>query len=207
MVVSALLATLAFASLAPRARADGDPASDVLAGQSLFLPQDAGVPVPQQAQLTSLLASAQRHRFPIRAALIASPADLGSIAGLWRQPVNYAHFLGQELAIVYRGTLLVVMPNGDGVYHVGGGGARSFTLPGPAPGSGLGSAAIVAIRRLAAASGHPLPLPQPVSAAAPGGGDLLPWIVFGLGLVLIALAWTVSLRARPWGSGGHRSTQ
>ena len=30
--------------LASQARADGDPASDVLASQSLFLPGDAGIP-------------------------------------------------------------------------------------------------------------------------------------------------------------------
>ena len=34
---------------------------------------------------------------------------------LWRQPQNYARFLGQELSLVYRGTLLVVMPNGFGL--------------------------------------------------------------------------------------------
>ena len=42
------------------ARADGDPASDVLASQTLFLPQDAGIPHGDQERLASLLNSAQR---------------------------------------------------------------------------------------------------------------------------------------------------
>ncbi|MBV9006759.1 MAG: hypothetical protein JO181_18980, partial [Solirubrobacterales bacterium] len=46
-------------SAAP-ARADGDPASDVLATQLLYLPQDAGVPAAQQAQLGALLQTAAR---------------------------------------------------------------------------------------------------------------------------------------------------
>jgi hypothetical protein len=206
LLLSAVVTVLAFGSLAAEARGDGDPASDVLAGQSLFLPQDAGLPVSQQTQLAGLLATAQRDGFPIRAALIASPADLGSIAELWRQPETYAHFLGQELAIVYRGTLLVVMPNGYGVYEVGRPGARPAGLPGAVPGSDLGAAAIAAIRRLAAASGHTLPLPTARSVSGAGSGDTLPWIVFGIGLLVIVLAWTASLRARPLGSGGHRRT-
>jgi hypothetical protein len=203
LALCAVLSALALAGLAAQARADGDPASDVLAGQSLFLPQDAGIPTAQQAQLAALVASAQRHGFPIRTAVIASPTDLGSITELWRQPENYAHFLGQELADVFRGTLLVVMPNGEGVYHVGSGGGPSG-VPGAAPGSDLGSAAITGIRRLAAASGHPLPLPATgnVPGEGPRSGSILPWLVFGLGLLLIGLAWTASLRARPLGSGG-----
>jgi hypothetical protein len=202
----ALTITLALGLLASEARADGDPASDVLAGQSLFLPQDAGVRVSQQAQLSTLLATARRAGVPIREALIASPADLGSITALWRRPQDYARFLGQELGIVYRGALLVVMPNGYGVYGVGIPAPSPVALPHTAPGSDLGSAGINAIRRLAAASGHPLPLPAAESPSPTNGAGTLPWIVFGLGLVLIVLAWTASLRARPLGSGGHRST-
>ena len=63
----AWLAALAFTIVAlmvggppPAARADGDPASDVLLSQPLFLPQDAGVPATDQAQLASLLAAAHR---------------------------------------------------------------------------------------------------------------------------------------------------
>jgi hypothetical protein len=118
MVVSMLL--LACAGPAGSAWADGDPASDVLYSQSVFLPQDAGTSSHQRAQLGAVLQAARRSGFHLKVALIASPADLGSVTELWRQPRNYAMFLGQELSLVYGGALLVVMPNGFGVYGRGG---------------------------------------------------------------------------------------
>jgi hypothetical protein len=184
-----------------RAQADGDPASDVLVTQSLFLPQDAGASPRQQVQMAGLLAEAGRAGDPVRAALIASPADLGSVSALWRQPQNYANFLGQELSLVYHGTLLVVMPNGYSVYGVGGAPTKPSALRGlPLPGSALGPAGIAAIRRLAGASGHTLPLPASAGPASSGSSNGLPWIIFGIGVVLIGLAWTASLRARPLGT-------
>ena len=36
---------------------------------------------------------------------------------LWGQPRTYAHFLGQELAFLYKGPLLIVMPSGLGFNH------------------------------------------------------------------------------------------
>ena len=56
VAIAALLAVVvaagAFASIA---RADGDPASDVLVSQTVFLPSDACVSAQQQAQLVGLL--------------------------------------------------------------------------------------------------------------------------------------------------------
>ena len=114
-VALAILALACDSSAAP-ASADGDPASDVLALQTLFLPQDAAVAASQQAQLSALLTAAKRRGYPIRVAIIASASDLGSVTALWHQPQTYARFLGQEL--IYRGPLLVVMPNGYGVYSL-----------------------------------------------------------------------------------------
>jgi hypothetical protein len=34
--------------------------------------------------------------------------------------------------------------------------------------------------------------------ATTGSATTIPWIVFGVGLVFILLAWGTSLRARPW---------
>lgn len=196
----ALLAIMALAegSTAVVARADGDPASDVLANQQLFLPEDAAIPTKEQAQLAVLLEHAANGGHPIRVALIASPADLGSITELWRQPQNYADFLGQELTLTYRGPLLVVMPNGFGLYHFA---RRSAAQASPVAGiklsDGLGTAALTAVRQLAAAAGHPLPLPSVSAPAAPGSSDTLPWIAFAIGAALVAAAWTASLRVRP----------
>ncbi len=189
--------------LASSALADGDPASDVLATQSLFLPQDAGIPLAQQNQLTALLAGAASSGYQIRVAIIASSSDLGSVTELWRQPQTYARFLGQELSLVYHGPLLVVMPNGFGLVGVGAttpvdpsalAGVRIDAAGGP----GLGTAALTAIQRLADASGHSVPIPAAVATASgPGSNDTLPLIVFAIGAVLIVVAWAASLRARP----------
>lgn len=207
VAVTAILA-LAYGLAAPPARSDGDPASDVLATEPLFLPQDAGVPANRQAELTTLLQAAGRRGYQIRVAMIASASDLGSVTELWRRPQEYAQFLGQELSIVYRGPLLVVMPNGFGLYRVNRsiGGDRS-ALAGLGPSSGgaeLATVAVAAIERLAASSGHPLPPPAASAPSAPGSSDLGAWIAFLGGCVLIALAWSASLRARPprLGRGG-----
>jgi hypothetical protein len=194
----ALLAILALAGgfLAATARADGDPASDVLVTQQLFLPQDAGLPTAQQAQLAALLREAGRDGLPIRVALIASPADLGSVTALWRQPQNYARFLGQELAFTYHGPLLVVMPNGYG--FTGPAADRRAAVAGAQPSSGgLGSAALTAVQRLAAASGHRLPRPNATAVSPPESDNTTPWKAFAIGAVLILAAWTASLRVRP----------
>ncbi len=184
------------------ARADGDPASDVLANQSIFLPQDAGIPVGQQSQLTGLLDAAARSGYPIRAAIIASRTDLGSVTELWRQPATYAHFLGQELSLVYRGPLLVVMPDGYGFYRQAGplpatqsvlGGLRK-----PVSGAALGTATLTAVERLAAASGYTIPIPPATATTtASGGHDTIAVIALAIGAALIAVAWTASLRVRP----------
>ncbi len=185
------------------ARADGDPASDVLVTQTLFLPWDAGVSTSQQAQLTALLGESEHDGYPLRVALIASSADLGSVTELWHQPQSYADFLGDELSLVYKGTLLVIMPDGFGVYRPSGSlGPEQAALAsiGPAvAGASLGTAALLAVQHLAAAAGHPLSIPRGVRAptAASGSPDAIAWIVFVIGGALIALAWAGSLRAQP----------
>jgi hypothetical protein len=191
------------------ARADGDPASDVLYGQNVFLPQDAGMSSEQQAQLGALLQAAQRSGYHLKVALIASPADLGSVTPLWQQPRNYALFLGQELSLVYRGALLVIMPNGFGLYGRGGPVAAEQSALGglhPPGARGLGTAALTAIQRLGAASGYRLAIPSAAvaSGSSAGSSDALSWIAFAIGGALILLAWTASLRARPVRLGRRR---
>jgi hypothetical protein len=191
------------------ALADGDPASDVLYAQSAFLPQDAGTSSDQRAQLGVVLQAAQRSGYHVKVAVIASPADLGSVTELWQQPGNYAKFLGQELSLVYGGALLVVMPNGFGLYSRGGPVAaeRSALAGLPAPGvGGLGVAALSAIPRLGTAAGYRFSVPDTTVAPAssPGSSDIVPWVVFAIGGALIVLAWAASLRARPLHVGRRR---
>lgn len=200
-VLAIVLAALAGAWSPAPARADGDPASDVLVGQTLFLADDAGVSPRVQAQLTALLAAAQHGGVPIRVAVIAAPGDLGSVGALWRQPESYAQFLGSELSLVYRGELLVVMPDGFGTATVGRRpGAAPTALAGLRPsGSGavLGTAARSAVLRLASAAGLHLAVPDASVRSVAGSVDIGAWVAFGAGAAVMLLAWGASVRAKP----------
>jgi hypothetical protein len=204
--VSALGAVL----LAPIARADGDPASDVLAEQAAFIPAGRGIPTVDQARLEAVIRSATRHGVPVRVALIAARSDLGAITELWRQPAQYARFLGTELTDVFSGTLIVVMPNGYGVWIVGRhassaalqrAGSSLIGAPLPQSGRATAAAAVVAVRRVAAAAGDPLPNPRIESASrgrGPSSVGSVAWGVLAVGALFIVAAWVASLRARPW---------
>ncbi len=198
-VAAALVALAALAGAAARAYADGDPASDVLAVQKVFLPTDANVPASDQLELAGLLDQSARRGYPLRVAIVASSSDLGSVTALWRRPETYARFLGSELGLMYHGTLLVVMPNGYGV-DVTARGTR--TASGVAelrlPGQDLGGAAIAAVERFARAAGTPLTqtTTSPTKESSPES-DMLPWLVFGLGFVPLIAAWGLSLRRQP----------
>jgi hypothetical protein len=196
--------------LAPIARADGDPASDVLAEQTAFIPAGRGIPAVEEARLQAVIRSAARRGVPVRVALIAARSDLGAITALWRQPAQYARFLGTELTDVFSGTLVVVMPNGYGVWIVGRhassaalerAGSSLIGAPLPSSGPATAAAAVIAVRRVAAADGHPLPEPR-FEAAATGRASspigTVAWGVLAAGTLLIVAAWGASLRARPW---------
>jgi len=161
--VLAVLAALAAACVcSPPARGDGDPGSDVLVFQKLFVGSDAGLSVAQQVQLGDLLRAADRAGFPVRVAIIARRDDLGAVTALWRQPRAYARFLGIELSLAYKQRLLVVMPNGFGFNWPAHSSAPAYRLLAQVPlAKGLFAAAEAAVRRLAGAGG--------VSLGAGGG--------------------------------------
>jgi hypothetical protein len=194
---AALTVALLIVVAAPgRAGADGDPASDYLTQQPTFVPPDAGTTLGQRLELDKLIAEAAAHGVHLRVAVIASPTDLGSISMLWRKPAEYAHFLGTELSLTFAGTLLVVMPGGVGVATVGR--ARPLRLGAmPTPRTRLGPAAIAAVRSVAAAAGAPLAATAIAPSAHHAPANPLPLLVFLVGLVAVALAWTASIRARP----------
>jgi hypothetical protein len=153
------------------AQANGDPASDYLLAQNLFLPFTTKIDQNSVKRLNALLAEAKAQRFPIRVALILSPSDLGTAFSLFGKPEKYARFLGLELSFVYRDRLLVVMPSGYG-YAVKGDPdpkASAVLKKLPAPGRSAtkeADAAIVAVQRLAAREGHRLAAPKVGGSAA-----------------------------------------
>jgi hypothetical protein len=143
------------------ARANGDPASDYLLVQKLFLPFNASADNTKVKQLNAVLDAAARDNFPIRVAVILSPADLGTAFSLYRKPQRYSEFLGLELAFVYRGRLLVVMPNGYGYSVQGRVDPKASRLLKPFPPPGRDATkevrgAETAVRILATAAGHRL---------------------------------------------------
>jgi cytochrome oxidase Cu insertion factor (SCO1/SenC/PrrC family) len=173
-VVLAVFAVCAVGVLAPAARADGDPGSDVLVYQNLFVAADANVSIPQQVELGDLLTSADQAGFPIRVAIISQPDDLGAITALWQKPAAYASFLGTELSLTYAQRLIIVMPNGFGFNWQGHPSTAAYkVLDGlhiGSGGSGLVTAAETGVRALARASGVRLAAPaSPASGSAAGG--------------------------------------
>ena len=189
MVLGALTACLC----APvAARANGDPASDYLLTQRVFLPLTTKIDRNEVNRLDALLREADQKHFRIRVAMILSPSDLGTAFSLFGKPEKYSQFLGLELSFVYRGRLLVVMPNGYG-YAVNGDPdpkASAVLKKLPAPGRDATKevhAAIVAVQNLAAASGLRLTVPKvggstgrdrlTIAAAATAGIALIAAIV------------------------------
>jgi cytochrome oxidase Cu insertion factor (SCO1/SenC/PrrC family) len=224
-LVCLLAAIAAGGVVSSPARADGDPGSDVLVFQNLFVGSDAGVSVTQQAQLGGLLTKAARAGFPIRVAIIANRFDLGAVTALWQKPQSYARFLGLELSLSYKQRLLVVMPDGFGFNWPGHASAPAYRVLAKIPtgtgGSGLLNAAQSGARALAAAAGVRIassagvalegaaPSPQPTAPTAEPAGrgkDLRVALIAAILGVLVAVilgvryAWRRSRSARQAGA-------
>jgi hypothetical protein len=192
------VAVIVAALLVQNALADGDPASDYLISQQVFLPFEAKVSTAAAGELTGLLVESKQKGFPLKVAVIASPVDLGSIPALFRKPKQYASFLGQEDYYFFKDELLVVMPNGYGLYKharlpaADRAAVAALPAPGTATGDGLVAAAVRAVRVLAARRG--LTLTAGTAPASSRTRDRLK-IVAGV-LALCALAIGVRLVVR-----------
>ncbi len=157
-----LVVLLAALTLAPLARADGDPASDYLLGQATFVPPDDGISSAYASQLEATVREAKARGYTIRVALIGRQYDMGAVTVLFRRPKQYARFLGTELSFVYKGRLLVVMPNGLAVSRDGKALpvqqeiVDRIAAPGT-DGASLASAGTDAVVRLAADAGVVVP--------------------------------------------------
>ncbi|HYB24211.1 MAG TPA: hypothetical protein VED41_10460, partial [Solirubrobacteraceae bacterium] len=109
-----LLSILSVAQVvrAPSARADADPASDVLLGQSAFYPyQPPATPALEHA-MESVLAAAAHQGCELRVAIIDSREDLGAVPNFFGHPQPYAEFLDREISFNHPQPLLVVMAAG-----------------------------------------------------------------------------------------------
>lgn len=158
------LALVGFAAvlLPAGARADGDPGSDELQAQNLYVGADSGINVAQQVSLSRLLMATKVAGGPVRVAIISHRDDLGADTYFWGEsPRAYASFLGTELSEVYLGRLLIVTPGGYGVHWQGHpisaalGPLSRLPVPGSSRPAALVAAAVVAIRALDEATGVP----------------------------------------------------
>jgi hypothetical protein len=110
-----VVALVALALLPALARADGDPASDVLYFADYFVSyEETSRPVISQLQHATDVARAQGR--PIKVAVIWTKYDMGAVPQLFNKPVTYAKFLAAELNGVLTGPLVIAMPAGFGVY-------------------------------------------------------------------------------------------
>jgi hypothetical protein len=195
-----ILAAAVCLSLPAAARANGDPASDYLLVQNVFLPFNAKIDPKAGTNLSGVIRASGDSGFKVKVALIGSRYDLGTAFSLYNQAQRYSEFLGLELSFQFRGHLIVVMPNGLGTSVAGKKDPRGIralkSLPAPGrDATKQAEAGTTAVRRLAAAYGHV------ISASSGGGGgsqtrDRLT-IAAGIVALVALLAGIVLIRKRP----------
>lgn len=175
------------------ARADGDPASDYLLVQSTFLsPFDGHVASAASARLVQMVAQAQQKGLALKVAVIVTPYDLGSVPILFDKPETYAKFLGEEDYYYWKDELLVVMPNGFGLYRSSGTPAadaaaiRKLPFRESKSGTVLVLAAERAVEALAARHGIALGAPS-ASATAKGTSSGSERVEIGAAVVVALL--------------------
>jgi hypothetical protein len=203
-----LAVTAALALLPSQARADGDPASDVLLLQDVYLPYAPGIPADLGRTITDLVKETRKAGFPLKVAIIADPKDLGAVPQFFGRSQAYAPFLESEIAFNSKKPLLTVMPSGYGVAALPSGsenGLKGFAPPKSAKGDDLGRAAVGAIVKLSKAAGHPVAAPKlPKASAGGAGGGTSPLIVFGVPVALLALGGVLAaLRRRQDGDAAE----
>ena len=192
-VAIVVLGTALALAAVPLARADGDPASDVLYGSNLFPSYDSGISAANLEALKATLDDSKKAGYEIRVAVIAKPDDLGSVTSLWAKPTDYARFLGTELGIVYKNPLLVVMPSGVGYYHANHDSTAAYAaLKTIRSGSGnqLAQAATDSVAALARQAGHPF-TPH-IVAASSSSGSRTPLLI-GVGAAVVIAGALIAL--------------
>ena len=88
----------------------------MLVSERVFFPYEVKLPRADTEALQDAIRSATDQGVRVRVALIAHDFDLGSASLLFEKPQAYAKFLAEELGNFNRDWLLVVMPNGYGIY-------------------------------------------------------------------------------------------
>ncbi len=194
-VITLLLAAAAGScgQQAPSARADGDPASDVLLVQNVFYPYQPKVRPSLEAALEEALRSSARAsgvRFKV--AIIGTAAELGLVPGYFGRPQAYARFLDREISFNAPQPLITVMPAGFGVMPAKDAPALAGLRAQAHEGSnGLTRSAIAAVLAVDRYLGHPIPPPS-IRPATGHSSSSAP-LTFGLPLGLLLILGLVLL--------------
>jgi hypothetical protein len=197
LVATAVLGAFAASS----AWANGDPASDVLPFTTVYLSIQDPTKSTAGQDLLSVTHAAAKKKHEIRVAVISQPSDLGLIQSLWRKPQDYSEFLGKELLQFarYKGTTLIVMPNGYGIYGPQAAKGKPALARLQKPGSSdlekLANRGVQAVRVVAPPNGYVLSAPNSGSGTPAWliiGGALGGAVVIGGGLFLAFRRWLLA---------------
>jgi hypothetical protein len=207
-----LLAVLVLGAIAAEtvgiAIANGDPASDALLQQDVFLPYQPQVCPQVKDALESATSKSSAAGYPIKVAVIGSSYDLGTEPSFFGHPSEYAAFLGKELRafsphLKRRLTdvpLLVVMPQGLALWKVD---ARlnqvvqQIAVSSDADSTALARVAVKAVPKIATAAGHPTGPIQIRSGCSSNGNAIGTILPFGVPILLLVLVGLLLRFRRP----------
>ncbi|MDX6698222.1 MAG: hypothetical protein QOE65_1619 [Solirubrobacteraceae bacterium] len=204
----ALLTTLAALAAAAPAHANGDPPSDVLPFEDLYLP----ALTPSQKAADGLRKTVDRARaagYPLKVAVIQAEVDLGPLAAAFTKPQQYADYLVTELprhtANTVGARILVVTPSGAGIAGVPFSpgerrAARTIRVSTGATSDQVVTATQDTIQRMAKAAGKPIGSGK---GAGGSGGGAVAAVLIGALVLAAALA---GLAARRRASRGDAAT-
>ncbi|MDX6651138.1 MAG: hypothetical protein QOJ97_3089 [Solirubrobacteraceae bacterium] len=198
------IALAALLASAPGAAANGDPPSDVLPFEHVYVPSEPASPTAI-ADLRDAVKRARAAGYLIKVAVIQSEVDLGPLALLFRQPQRYADYMIKEIPRHGVDTaaerILVVMPSGAGIAGPGFGPderkvARTIQVAQSATSTALVQAATSTVERMAAAAGKPIG--GAGGSGGSGGGAIAPILV---GVLLLGAAVAGIAARRRQGAG------
>lgn len=207
--LTGLLAGLAVAAILAQtvgvALGDGDPASDVLLQQDVFLPYQPQVCKQVKTALETATRRSSAAGYPVKVAVIGSVSDLGSVPQFFGRPSAYADFLGQELSSfsahiqkrVAGVPLLVAMPAGLALTHAdppATDAVKQIKVSSDADANELARAAVKAVPEIATAAGHPV---QPVKVESGCTQKHSTVLLFAIPILLLLVAGLLVRFRRP----------
>ena len=213
---SLLAAALVMVACPAAVLADGDPASDVLITDDIFVPYER----PSENQVSKLRGVIQQAREagqPVRVAVIHSARDLGAVTNLYGHPQEYANLLARELQNPVEADqeghgepLIIVMPAGFGTKNVPpevDRRLRGAEVPSDASPDELVAAVGWGVQELARISGRPIGEQFDEPKGDPATGVLVTVLVIVGLLVLVGALVFVRMRSGDAPEGEEATAQ